>query len=134
MTSPSEIGAQAELAVATALARSGRPVFVPFFNGHGRIDLVFEDETGRLNRVQCKTSRLNDGCIGFRTCSNTGNVPKEYAGEIDVFGVYSPELDAVFIVPIDDVPTRFCFLRVAPPANNQQRGIRWAAPYRLAPP
>jgi hypothetical protein len=60
MLSPSEVGARAELAVATALAKAGHAVFLPLFNGHGRVDLVYEDCDGRLQRVQCKTSRLRD--------------------------------------------------------------------------
>ncbi len=134
MTSPSEVGARAELAVATALTKAGHPVFTPFFNGHGRVDLIFEDAVGQLKRVQCKTSRLRDGCIAFRTCSNTRNIPADYRGQVDVFGVYSPELNQVFIVPIEDVRTRNGFLRVDHPRNNQASNIRWAEPYRLGPP
>ena len=101
------------------------------FNGHGRIDLLYQSADGEMQRVQCKTSRLRDGCVVFRTCSNTGNVPLDYTGQIDVFGVYSPELDDVFLVPIEDVPTRLAFLRISPARNNQERHVRWAEQYRL---
>ena len=60
-------------------------------------------------------------------------MPRDYRGEVDVFGVYSPQLDEVFIVPVNDVATRLCSLRLAPPRNNQAVGIRWAEPYRLKP-
>ncbi|HZN14461.1 MAG TPA: group I intron-associated PD-(D/E)XK endonuclease [Acidimicrobiales bacterium] len=130
---PSEVGARAELAIATALVAAGNSVYLPFFNPYGRVDLVYADSAGTLKRMQCKTSYLKDGCVAFRTCSNTGNVPVSYAGEVDVFGVYSPELDCVFIVPVDDAPTRRCFLRVAPPRNGQAKTVRWAEPYRLTP-
>ncbi|MBA3652714.1 MAG: hypothetical protein H0W70_00820 [Actinobacteria bacterium] len=131
MVTPSEVGARAELEVATALARAGFAVYLPLLNGHGRVDLVFEGADGMLKRAQCKTSRLKDGCISFRTCSNTGNVPADYRGQIDVFAVYSPEMDAVYVVPVDDVGTRYGYLRVDKPRSSQQQGIRWAEPYRL---
>jgi hypothetical protein len=131
---PSEIGARAELAVATALAKAGYSVFVPLFNGHGRVDLVYEDVGGNLHRVQCKTSRVHGGVVTFRTCSNTANNPHDYRGQVDLFGVYSPDLEAVFMVPLGDVPTRLAHLRLEPPRNGQGQGIRWAEPYRLGPP
>jgi hypothetical protein len=49
---PSEVGARAEQAVAFALMRSGRRVFVPFLAADGRLDLVVE-ESGRLFGVRC---------------------------------------------------------------------------------
>jgi hypothetical protein len=134
MPTPSDIGALAELAVATALTKAGYRVYVPFFNGHGRVDLIYEDPELGLRRVQCKTSQLRHGCVCFRTCSNTKNVPKGYGGEVDVFGVYSPTLQQVFIVPIEHVPTRLGALRVEPTRNGQDHRVRWADQYLLGPP
>jgi hypothetical protein len=57
---PSEFGAQAELAIAAALVASGRRVYLPFFGPDSRTDLVFEDKAG-FHRVQCKTSRIVGG-------------------------------------------------------------------------
>ena len=131
---PSEIGARAEFAVASALNRAGCLVFVPFFNGHGRVDLVYENDAAVLRRVQCKTSHLTAGVISFWVCSNTGNQRKDYRADADEFGVYSPELNLVYLVPVDDVPIRQARMRVDPPRNNQEHGIRWAEPYRLGPP
>ena len=125
---PSALGAQAELAVASALTRAGRQVYLPFFAAHTRVDLVFEDELG-LHRVQCKTSRLRGDVVTFATCSNTKHVRKDYRGEVDLFGVYSPELDQVFMVPVGDVPLRLGHLRLRPARNGQSKGIRWAADY-----
>ena len=125
---PSELGAQAELAVASALTRAGRQVYLPFFAAHARVDLIFEDELG-FHRVQCKTSRLRGDVVTFATCSNTKHVRKDYRGEVDLFGVYSPELDQVFMVPVGDVPLRLGHLRLRPARNGQSKGIRWAADY-----
>ena len=127
---PSEIGAVAEAEVARALRLAGIDVYVPLFNPHARVDLVI-DAGGGLQRVQCKTSRLSGGAISFRTCSNTGNVPRDYRGEVDLFGVWSPDLDRAFLVPVEGVATRRCYLRLGPPANGQRRGIRWAADHEL---
>lgn len=130
---PSGIGARAEAAVASALVRAGKSVFLPAFAAHDRIDLIYMDAT-RVVRVQCKTSRLVGEVLRFRTCSNTANRPRTYDGEIDAFGVYSPTTGLVYLVPADDVPDRVCHLRLAPARNGQTRGLRWADDYVLGPP
>lgn len=134
MTStPSEVGSRAELEVACALVRSGRRVYVPLLAADGRVDLMYDDPERGLQRAQCKTSRLWRGAVTFKVCSNTRNSYRDYHGEVDVFGVYSPELNEVFIVPVDDVATRACHLRLEPARNNQSVGVRWADQYRLRP-
>jgi hypothetical protein len=74
------------------------------------------------------------GALCFQTCSNTANVRVDYRGQIDAFGVYSPELDRVYLVPVDDVSLRGCHLRIEPTRNGQQVGIRWASDYIIGPP
>ena len=114
-----------------ALHRDGYDVFLPVFSAHSRIDLIAVRDRAVV-RVQCKTSRLRNGALVFRTCSNTANVPRRYDGEIDVFGVYSPELGTVYLVPPDAVPSgEWCSLRVDRPVSNQRIGIRYAADYEL---
>lgn len=131
---PSEVGAQAELAVATALAKAGRLVFVPFFSPHSRVDLVYLDDLGRARRVQCKTSQLVGGRLTFWVCSNTGNKRKDYRGDVDEFGVYSAALGQVYLVPVNHVPATQACLRLEPTRNGQGHGVRWAANYLLGPP
>ncbi len=114
--------------MAAALARTGGRVYAPLFGGDSRVDLIFEDGAG-LDRVQCKTSRVVGAALVFQTCSNTNQVRRDYRGEIDVFGVYSPELEQVFLVPVGHVPSRGCSLRLDAPRNGQQRNIRWAHDY-----
>jgi hypothetical protein len=128
--SPSVVGARAEREVAYALERAGWSVFLPMFGHHGRIDLLAVRRT-EVMRVQCKTSRVCDGVILFRACSNTANKPKSYRGEIDVFGVYAPGLDRVYLVPVNEANERVCTLRLTPTANGQQKGVRYAADYEL---
>jgi len=131
MATPSEIGARAEAAISGALIAAGRRVYLPAFGGDGRTDLAMEDEAG-LHRVQCKTSRLLHGAIVFWTCSNTNQLPRGYHGDVDLFAVYSPERDEVYLVPVTDVETRAGFLRIDQPANGQRARIRWARDYVLA--
>jgi len=103
------------------------------FDGHGRIDLVGIDPRGGAHRIQVKTSRLLRGgtVLCFRTCSNTSNRPADYRADIDVFGVWSPQLEQAFLVPVDVTPTRLCHLRLAPAANGQQVGVRFAHEFAL---
>lgn len=130
---PSRVGARAEMEVAHALIQAGKSVYVPLFSPDSRVDLVVEDDLG-MRRVQCKTSILNGAVISFRTSSNTSNIPRGYQGEIDVFGVYSPELHKVFIVPIADVPSRLAHLRLFPALNGQRKRLRWANDYVINGP
>jgi len=130
---PNEIGLRAELEVARACTRAGMGVFIPLFDAHGRVDLVIERDR-ELFRVQCKSATMrSDDVVFFRTCSNTANTPRSYADEVDVFGVYSPHIDKVFLVPMQGLGERGCHLRLGPTLNGQQRGIRWAADYELPP-
>ena len=133
LATPTEIGARAEAAVASALVRAGRPVFLPIFGVNTRIDLLYADDGG-LVRVQCKTSRVVGDVLIFRTCSNTKNVPRDYVDEADVFGVYSPAKNLVYLVPVIGMPKGWCQLRFAPTRNGQRKGIRWAADFVLGPP
>ena len=60
------------------------------------------------------------------------NVVAGSAEQIDFFAVFCPETDGVYLVPIEDVPTRsFARLRVEPSRNGQERFVRHAAPYEV---
>jgi PD-(D/E)XK endonuclease len=55
-----------------------------------------------------------------------------YIGQVDAFAVYCAELDASFLVPIEDIRARqVAALRIDAPANGQSLGIRWASRYVL---
>jgi hypothetical protein len=130
---PSEIGARAEAAVASALVRAGRLVFLPAFAAHSRVDLVYLD-ADRPVRVQCKTARVLRGVLVFKTCSYTANAPRTYSDQIDEFGVFAPTTGLVYLVPLAGLPDRACSLRLGPARNGQRVGVRWAADYELGPP
>jgi hypothetical protein len=70
----------------------------------------------------------------FRTCSNTNNQPRSYDDEVDEFGVYSPDLNLVYLVPAVGLPSRLCSLRLSPTRNGQARGVWWADDFVLGPP
>src|SRR5687768_10770778 len=129
---PSVVGARTELAVATALLRAGYDVYTPFFCAHARVDLVAARESALL-RLQVKTARHGDGYIFFNARSNTGGQLVDYRGQVDAFGVFSPQLNSAYLVPIDDVPRRMCCLRIEPTKNNQASKIRWAEDYLIGP-
>jgi hypothetical protein len=134
---PKAIGDRSTLAIIFALSSHGYGVYLPF-GENTRIDLILHHGSG-LRRVQCKTGRLRGGAVHFATCSTYAHHPnpkirrRSYAGEIDDFAIYCPELGTVYLVPIEDVDVRSGgTLRVDPPRNAQVIGIRFAAPYEVA--
>ena len=56
---------------------------------------------------------------------------RDYRGQIDAFAVFCPDTAGVYFVPIDDSMATDVALRVAPPDNRQQKGVRWARDYEL---
>jgi hypothetical protein len=125
-----------ELGVARTLSRlleSGYAVSLPF-GDNLRYDLVVDDGQ-RLLRVQCKTGRLDDkGSIAFPVCSSAnhrGLGRRDYRGHVDAFGVFCPETDSVYLVPICAVEhcRREARLRVDPARNRQVKGTRMAATF-----
>ena len=52
-------------------------------------------------------------------------------GVADIFGVYFPPSDSVYLVPILAVAAFEGRLRLDPTRNNQQRGVRLAADYEI---
>jgi PD-(D/E)XK endonuclease len=137
MEHPKTIGDRTTTAVMLALQEIGYAVLVPF-GENTRYDLVIDDGVS-LMRVQCKTGRLRLGSVIFRTCSSYGHHPnpkilrRHYGGQIDFFGVYCPETEGVYLIPIEHVPNEAsAALRVLPTRNRQRHKIRWAAEYEIA--
>jgi hypothetical protein len=136
MEHPKAIGDRTTLAAMQALQASGYDVSVPF-GENVRYDLVIDDGE-RLRRVQCKTGRLRDGAIRFATCSSYGHhlhaaeARRNYVGQVDCFAVHCPETGGLYLIPIEDVPTKTsAAIRVEPSRNRQKRGIRAAALYEI---
>jgi PD-(D/E)XK endonuclease len=135
---PKVIGDHSQAMVLARLVQAYPIVLVPF-GENCRYDLVIHDGD-RFIRVQCKTGRLRKGSIRFHACSYTYHHPSnrgsrnyrhDYRNQADVFGVYCPELDAVYLIPVDEVRGMHASLRVETTKNNQVKKIRWARDYEL---
>lgn len=126
-------GNRTEARVLAALLDRYDTVLLPY-GGNCRYDLAV-DTTGGFIRIQCKTGRLRKGTIRFNACSSTSHhlngARRAYHGEADIFGVYCPELQKVYLVPVDNCGTTDVWLRVDPPKNNQKSGIRMASDFEL---
>jgi len=122
-----------ELRLMHDLVRVGYLVSIPFGEDH-RYDLVIEKD-GQFASVQVKTGRLRKGSVLFNCFSSHthrgGSACRMYTGEIDFFGIYCPDTDATYLVPIGEVPVQLGTLRVTPTRNGQCRKLRWAHKYLL---
>jgi hypothetical protein len=132
---PADVGLRSETAILATLVRLGYDVLVPHGSNH-RYDFVVDAGSAFL-RVQCKTGVERADTIVFRSQSVRSNTRETcrrlYIGEVDFFAVYSPVSDGVFMVPCDETTRGHTTLRLHATANNQTRGIRWAADYLLGP-
>ena len=137
MDHPKAKGDRSTLAIMLALSEAGYSVLVPF-GENTRYDLAIDDGVS-LKRVQCKTGRLREGAIRFAACSSYAHHPnprmvvRDYLDQIDYFGVYCPETNGAYLVPVQDAQVRRAgSLRVSAARNGQKRKIRAAADYELA--
>jgi len=130
---PVDVGHRSEAAILAQLVRRGYRILLPF-GVNQRYDLVLDCD-GQFLKVQCKTGRLRDGAVRFSAQSvqsNTGGTRvKHYLGEVDLFAVYCPDNDRVYVIPADEVPSTGMYLRVEPPRNKQRKHVRWAEDYVL---
>ncbi|MGH2808346.1 MAG: group I intron-associated PD-(D/E)XK endonuclease [Actinomycetota bacterium] len=134
------VGDQTEAMVMARLLQVYPAVLLPFGENQ-RYDLVVDDGEKFL-KIQCKTGRLQAGAISFPVCSTSyltradGARPRHvpYEDAVDAFGVYCPETDSVYLVPVSEVGARACSLRVDPPRNNQSKKVRWASDFEVVPP
>ena len=135
---PKVVGDASEAMIIARLVQAGKMILLPFGENH-RYDLVL-DEGDRFIKVQCKTGRLKNGVVLFPTCSTTYHFPKnqpstfyqrDYAKDADLFGVYCPDNDSVYLVPVAEVGKRAASLRLEPSRNGQAKRIRWAKDYYL---
>jgi hypothetical protein len=130
---PSQKGGVAEAAITCAAIQLGLTVLRPLCEGR-RYDVIVDLEP-KLLRVQCKLARRIEGVllVSLQTCRHTphGYVRTSYsAAEIDAVGIFSPELQRCFLIPIHEVSGRSSIsLRLDPTGNNQARSIKWARDY-----
>jgi hypothetical protein len=129
------IGEISEVQLMAKLALLGKVILRPFGDNQ-RYDLVIDD-SGKFQRIQIKTGKLKNGVIIFNTQSST--IPSRkiygrlYAGEIEFFGVYCPQNNKSYLVPMSIVGNRGNLsLRIEPTKNNQKYGSNWASDYELS--
>jgi hypothetical protein len=127
-----DVGDRSVSMVVAAFLKLGVPVLTPFGDNQ-RYDIAI-DRAGTFYRVQCKTARMKDGALVFDTCSSyyhRGGKKRDYRGQIEFFGVFSPDTERVYLVPVDAVGTTGASLRVEPSTNGQTKGIRWAKDFEI---
>jgi hypothetical protein len=109
MRNTKAIGDATVAMVLARLALKGKTVLTPY-GDKDRFDLVlYEDE--KFSRIQCKTGRLKKGTVRFPTRSAYSHakgksVIRTYEGQIEFYGVYCPETDGVYLVPVSEAKTR----------------------------
>ena len=123
-------GNAGEAAVLHALVKRDFHVLLPFGEGHP-FDLVLL-VADRFLRIQCKTAWRVKGCLIFNAhTTDHGRGIRSYAGLADLFGVYFPLDESVFLVPVDKVAVTEGRLRLEPARNNQKRRVRLAADFLI---
>jgi PD-(D/E)XK endonuclease len=128
----------AEQAIVLALLKVGKTVLRPVSNGL-RYDLVVDNLDGTIMRIQCKTGTLKcaGGVVRFRPRSADARRPNgvPYHGQIDAFGIYCPQNEQVYLVPIAELGSlrSEVSLRLLPARSGQEMGIRYASVYALGP-
>jgi hypothetical protein len=122
-----------EAAVLAALVRHGLRVLLPF-SADEPYDLVVDAGGGAFVRVQCKTGRQRPGgTVEFNSFgTDHGRGAQSYQGRADVFGVYCPALDRVFMVPVEETARSKTHLRLRPARNGQERRVRYAEDFGVA--
>jgi hypothetical protein len=124
-------GNAAEAAVLNGLVRRGLDVFVPFGSGHPFDLAVYVPDAGFL-RIQCKRGWELRGCVVFNAYSTDhGHGARSYHGLADLFGIYYPPTDQVFLIPVESVARTEGRLRIEPTRNKQRKGIRLAADFEI---
>jgi hypothetical protein len=128
-------GDLAEAMVAADILRRGHKIAFPFGEDWDYDLIACRD--GRLERVQVKHAVQQDGVVPVRCCSMSltngrVRVVKRYtSATIDWIAVYEANTGRCYYVPSSEFRDgrRLLSLRLSPPRNCQQRGIRWARDY-----
>lgn len=135
MSSTKKIGDAAELAVAADLAARGYGVSLPFGEDCD-YDLIV-DRGGQLDRIQVKHGesrgiRLEVRCRSHSLTNGRVRRTKHYtAATIEWLAVFDVTTRRCFYVPASELGKgrSLLTLRLAPAANGQIAGTRWADNY-----
>lgn len=118
------IGNLGEAKVLAKFVELGIQVYLPF--GDGSVVDLIADFNDKLNRIQIKSTEIdNNGTLTFSICSTTihkgGEIQKHiYSNdEIDYFALYSSITDEVYLLPIEEAPTKRFSLRYKEPYSSK---------------
>lgn len=121
-------GDVSQIVIMAALIRAGAIVLTPYGDNR-RYDMAIERD-GKILRVQCKTAWKTkgrySGCIAFACCSSyrhRGRGTKNYRGSADLFAVFSPDLNKIFIIPVAIAPKTSMSLRYEATVTGQARPV-----------
>jgi len=133
-----DIGNISELAIMLEFTKRDIPIFIPYGNSCP-FDLVTYIND-KFYRIEAKTGRNSgNGCIVFSTCTSTYDKDKgrsrrrmDYIGKADFFGVYNPQNNKCYLIPIDkDLAKGSMYLRLDLPKNGHKKHINWASNYEF---
>jgi PD-(D/E)XK endonuclease len=124
-------GNSSEAIVLAAYIQAGFLVSLPF-GGGAAYDLVVD--TGiRFIKVQVKTGKLEAGCILYNARRHRGSKHNTFSryreNEIDVFAVWCPSNQNLYVVPAEHPLSVAGRLRIVETQNFQQKKIKWAQDY-----
>ena len=125
-----DVGNICESGAIAKLIAKGWSVLTPF-GDNKRYDIAIESY-GFFYRVQVKSGIIRNGCVRFKTCSDTRNKRAHYKEDIDYFAVYVRENSQLYLVPVGDVPITVANLRLERAKNNQEKGIIYAEKYLIS--
>lgn len=123
------VGEISEAAVLSALLKLGKTVLLPFGENH-RFDLATDSGDGKISRIQVKTGRMKNGAVVFPTAS-TSQGRKGYEGQADSFGIYVPDINKTYLVPVSCVGKTCGHLRIDPTLNKQKKRVREAKDFEI---
>lgn len=121
MPSPRHTAAAAYQAVVIALTVTGHLLAPADHPG----DLLVTRED-RRDRVRVRAGQVGTGALQFNART------RGPAAAPDLWAVWSPQLEATFLIPAHVVATTTCRLRIDPPSNRQDTGVHYAADYLLS--
>lgn len=125
----SDTGEVAHLESQAAYKRAGYTVLDPL--GHEQAYDFVAESGGEFRRVQVKSGRMDGGSIDVHVCTYTGGSARTYADdEIEDFAVYVPDIDHVYVVPVEEAPQQNMCLRVEETNAANASRVRWSEDYR----
>lgn len=131
---PHKRGQVAEAIIKSELLLRDIPISIPEYDNEP-YDFVVQISDS-FYRIQAKTAHQNsEGTVRFETLRTvkqaTGYRRRGYSDEIDLFAVYNPILDEIYLIPIEETAKGKMEIRYKKPLNNQQVGVNWHSDFLL---